>query len=186
MTPVKKLLYDTINTLTDLKVEYAVVGGWAVRAFGVPRATYDVDVTISADRARLSELFSALDELGYDVDDIYRKGWTDDVAGMPLVKARTFVDGRTVVADMFLAENVFQQSLMQRKQLADINGITAWVATPEDIVLMKLVASRHRDLSDIQDIFLMQGTLDQDYLREWAAKLGVADKLEQALKEVEG
>lgn len=185
MTPVKQLLYDTINTLTDLEVEYAVVGGWAVRAFGVPRATYDVDVTVAIDRDRLPELFAALDDLGYDVDEIYQRGWTDDVAGMPLVKARTFADGRPVIADIFLAENVFQQSIMGRKELADINGIKAWVGSPEDIVLMKLVASRHRDLGDIQDIFLMQGTLDEPYMRKWAAELGVADKLKQALKEAQ-
>lgn len=185
MTPIKQLLYETIGTLINLEMEYAVMGGWAVRAYGVPRPTYDVDVTVAIDRSRLGELFSAMDDLGYDIDETYRKGWTDQIAGMTLVKATTFVEGRTLSADIFLAENVFQQLMIKRKQLARINGLAAWVVSPEDLVLMKLVASRYRDLGDVQDIFFMQDTLDEPYMRKWAPKLGVAEKLEQAILEAQ-
>ncbi len=185
MTPVKQLLYDLITMLEKLGIEYAVMGGWAVRAYGTPRPTYDVDVTVSLDREKLPELFAAMEALGYDVDDMYQQGWTDDVAGMPLVKAKTFVDGRPLVADIFLAENRFQRSAMKRRELANINGIDAWVVSPEDLVLMKLVASRHRDLGDVQDIFFMLGQLDESYLRQWAAELGVAEPLEKAILEAQ-
>ena len=112
MTPVEQLLSDLIATLNNLRIPHAIIGGWAVRAYGVPRPTYDVDLTILIDREDLSSLFAAIDEKGYDVDDTYLRGWTDNVAGMPLVKAKTFVDGRTIVGDIFLAENPFQLSLM--------------------------------------------------------------------------
>ena len=42
---------------------------------------------------------------------------------------------------------------------------------------------RHRDLGDITDILFMQGRLDEQYMRHWAKELGVAEKLEQLLKE---
>ena len=183
MTPVEKLLGDLIDLLTDRQIPYAIIGGWAVRAYGVPRATYDVDLKLSIKREQLTGLFDAIDELGYDVDDMYKGGWTDEVAGMPLVKAKTFVDGRTLVADLFLAETPFQSNVMDRKQLLPVNGFKAWVATPEDIVLLKLMAGRHRDLGDVQDIFFMQGPLDEAYLRKWAEQLGVVGALEKALRE---
>jgi len=183
MTPVEQLLGDLIKLLSDRRIPYAVIGGWAVRAYGVPRPTYDVDLAISLARDQLTGLFDAISKLGYDVDDMYQGGWTDMVAGMPLVKAKTFVDGRTLVADLFLAETPFQASLMTRKQLLPVNGFEAWVASPEDIILLKLMASRHRDLGDVQDIFFMQGQLDEAYLQKWAEKLGVADSLQQALQE---
>ncbi|MCG8450052.1 MAG: hypothetical protein MI725_10805 [Pirellulales bacterium] len=183
MTPVEQLLGGLVKLLSDQKIPYALIGGWAVRAYGVPRATYDVDVTISLSREQLSELFVAIDALGYDVDDTYQSGWTDTVAGMPLVKAKTFVDGRTLVADLFLAETPFLASLIDRKQLLPVNGFKAWVATPEDIVLLKLMAGRHRDLGDVQDILFMQGQLDETYLRRWAETLGVVDALQKAWHE---
>ncbi len=183
MTPVEKLLGDLIKLLTDLQIPYAIIGGWAVRAYGVPRATYDVDLKLSIKREQLSDLFDAIDELGYDVDDMYKGGWTDKVAGMPLVKAKTFIDGRTLVADLFLAETPFQSSVMNRKQLIPVNGFKAWVASPEDIILLKLMANRYRDLGDVQDILFMQGPLDELYLRKWAKELALVDALEKALRE---
>jgi len=183
MTPVEQLLGDLIGLLSDRQIPYAVIGGWAVRAFGVPRPTYDVDLAISLAREQLTGLFEAIDQLGYDIDDMYQGGWTDVVAGMPLVKAKTFVDGRTLVADLFLVETPFQASLMERKLRLPVNGFDAWVASPEDIILLKLMASRHRDLGDVQDIFFMQGQLDETYLQKWAEKLDIVDSLQQALHE---
>jgi len=183
MTPVEKLLGDFIDLLNNRQVPYAVIGGWAVRAYGVPRPTYDVDLAISLAREKLAELFVAIQALGYNVDDMYQKGWTDTVGDMPLVKAKTFVDGHTIVADLFLAETPFQASLMERKLRLPVNGFEAWVASPEDIILLKLLASRHRDLGDVQDILFMQGQLDEAYLQTWAEKLGVVDSLQQALRE---
>lgn len=186
MTPVEQLLCDLIAALNKLKIPYAIMGGWAVRAYGVPRPTYDVDVTILLDREELPKLFAAIDEEGYDIDDMYQSGWTDDVAGMPLVKAKTFVNGRTLVADIFLAETPFQLSMMARRLRFPVNGLDAWVASPEDVVLLKLVASRYRDLGDVQDILFMQRELDQRYMRKWASELGVSEKLEKALEEAQG
>ncbi len=183
MSPVEQLLRDFVRLCESSDIPYAIVGGWAVRAYGIPRPTYDVDVTISIEREDLSNFFDSIDALGYDVDDVYRNGWTGSVAGMPLVKAKTFVDGRTLTGDIFLAENKFQLSMMSRRRLANVDNLTAQVISAEDLILMKLVADRPRDRADVFDIFFMLGQLDEDYLRHWAERLGVSDKLERALSE---
>lgn len=181
MTPVEELLRDLVGLLERMRLPYAVMGGLAVRAHGLPRPTYDVDVTISIDHETLPEFIAELDEMGYDVGDEYRGGWVDRVAEMPLIKAKTFVEGRPLVADIFLVENDFQRSFMERRVLGHIDDFKAWLVSPEDLVLLKLVANRPRDQSDVQDVLLIQGTLDEPYLRHWAAQLGVADELEKAL-----
>jgi len=45
------------------------------------------------------------------------------------------------------------------------------------------MASRHRDLGDVQDILFMQEQLDEAYLKKWAGKLDVVDALQKALRE---
>jgi hypothetical protein len=49
------------------------------------------------------------------------------------------------------------------------------------LILLKLIAHRPRDLADIGDVLFMQGQLDEPYMRRWAAVLGVATGLEDAL-----
>jgi hypothetical protein len=64
------------------------------------------------------------------------------------------------------------------------------VASPEDTVLRKLRWYRdggevsERQWLDIQGVLKVQaGTLDRGYLRQWAAPLGVADLLVEALRQ---
>jgi len=66
---------------------------------------------------------------------------------------------------------------------AKINARSAWLISPEDLILHKLIAGRDRDRSDITDILWMNPEVDTDYLRTWAATLGVSDQLERKLAE---
>jgi len=47
---------------------------------------------------------------------------------------------------------------------------------------LKLLANRPKDRVDVSDILFVQATLDEAYLRRWAAKLGIAVELEDALR----
>lgn len=174
---------DFVDVFERLKIPYALIGGLAVGVHGIPRPTHDLDFTIAVDRSRLPEFFQAVVELGYDVPQEFTTGWVDQVAGMPLVKARLWVAGKTIDVDVFLAESRFQKSLIQRRIQTDVEGIVAYIASPEDLILLKVIAGRPRDIGDIQDILLVQGPLDQAYLQHWADELGVRPQLTKALED---
>jgi hypothetical protein len=53
--------------------------------------------------------------------------------------------------------------------------------TVEDLILLKLIAGRHRDRGDIDDLLLTRSELDEAYLRRWAGPLGVEAKLDEVL-----
>lgn len=182
-----KDLPDIVEKLTDLLerngLVYALMGGIAVRVYGIPRPTYDVDLTVAVPREALPDLYDAMEQAGYTVPETYRTGWLDQVAGMPLVKFRLYLQDHGVDIDLFLAETTYQQELLQRRRLEEINGTSAWLASPEDLILLKLIANRPRDLADVADIRFVQGELDEGYLRQWAAELGISDRLEQVLSE---
>ena len=57
-----------------------------------------------------------------------------------------------------------------------------WLVSPEDLILLKLIASRPRDFVDIDDVLFVQGSLDEEYLAtHWAERLDVLAELEEAL-----
>ena len=106
----------------------------------------------------------------------------DTVAGTPLVKVKCYLRDQGIDVDVFLAETPFQQEILSRRRLVDTPDGQVWLASPEDVVLLKLLAHRPRDISDVTDVLFAQGALDKDYLREWAAKLGVSERLDQAFQ----
>ena len=80
--------------------------------------------------------------------------------------------------DITLPKDIHDQDVLKRKILKKIGSLELYIATPEDIILMKIKAGREKDLPDALAIFIkQQKNLDIDYLRSWAKKLGTYEEL---------
>jgi predicted nucleotidyltransferase len=182
-----KKITDTLRALVDLldqlSIKYAVMGGVAVRAHGIPRPTYDIDLIIVLERDRLPELFQRLRGCDFAVPEVYETGWVDRIKDMPLLKLRRYIRDGSLDVDLFLAESEFLAEVMKRRTSLDAEGRMLWVVSPEDLVLLKLLAGRPRDLGDVADVLFMQGKLDEAYMQRWAAELGIGTELDRALAE---
>ena len=185
MTDLPAVIFELVDLFDRMGLPYAIMGGIAVRAHAIPRPTYDVDFTVAVPPDRLGDLLATIAERGYTIPDQCAGGWTDRVGGMPLVKVRLYLDGRGVDADLFLVETPFQRDVIERRVACQVEGRSMWVVSAEDLVLFKLIASRPRDLIDIQDVFFTQGTLDEPYLRRQAIALGIEAQLDDALADRE-
>jgi hypothetical protein len=135
-------LYLLAALLERMSVNYVVMGGLAVRAYAIPRATEDIDFTLALERERLTELYDALEGQGYVIPEPYRTGWVDQVKRMNLVKLKRYVGGHGIDVDLFLAESPYQDEVLRRRRLADVEGRQLWIASPEDLVLLKRAAAR--------------------------------------------
>lgn len=180
-------LYETLDTLIEIfdrrGTNYTIIGGIAVRAHAIPRNTVDLDLMVSIDSSELPHFFDELTEAGFEVPESFARGWTDRVRNMPLVKVRFYLGGNGIDADLFLADSSFQKSVIQRRVAVDVEGRQYWIATAEDLVLLKLLADRPRDRLDVADLFFISGQLDMTYLGKWADQLKVRSQLEVAIRE---
>lgn len=182
MSELEAALRKLVAYFHQQEIPYAVMGGLAVRVHALPRPTNDIDFSVQLDRNRLPEVYRAAEQMGLTVPEVYKRGWIDEIAGLPIVKLRYYLrDGLGVDVDIFLAESDFQNSLISRRQPLDVDGLQCWVVSPEDLILLKLIANRPRDLIDVQDILFTQGSLDAGYLHHWAYELGISERLDQAL-----
>lgn len=159
------------------------MSGIAVRIHGIPQSAHNIDFMAALARQSLPQFFSRASNKGFTVSEAYESGWVDQVAGMPLVKLRMSLESHGVDVDIFLAESDFQRSLLKRQQSHDDEGRAVGFVSPEDLILLKLIANRPRDLSDVADVLFVQGQLDEAYLRHWADELGVRPQLTKALEE---
>jgi hypothetical protein len=181
--PLQALLDEMVAFLEERRVDYLVMGGVAVRFWGIPRPTYDLDFTLAIPPERVPGLCDALRDRGFTIPEIHEKGFVDRLAGMDKVAVARILDGREVRVDLFLVTTRYQREAFGRRVRKAINGGEAWLIAPEDLILHKLIAGRERDLADITDVLWMNPNADKAYLRKWAGELGVSATLEKKLDE---
>lgn len=171
-----------------LGIDFMLGGSVASSMAGVWRATQDIDIVA---RIRLDQT-AALEEAL--VRDFYADAQTmSDAIG----RARPFHVIHYASSQKFdifpvLDDPYYEVEFSRRREtelrLPDGRAFTIPAATPEDIILAKLVWYRdgggvsERQLHDIRGVLSIQaGRLDLDYLLSWAAHLGCADLLQRLL-----
>jgi hypothetical protein len=180
--PVQQVLLDSIAVIDRLGLRYAVMGGFAARFWGLPRPTYDADIAVAVSPSRINERFDAFDEAGFEVPPEHRTGFLDNLQGLQKAKLSRFAHGHVWRTDLFVVgEGDLLQSAVIRAIGVLIDGTSVQMMTAEDIVLLKLLAGRRKDLADIDDILLVCGELDRTYLDHWASRLGVTESLAEFL-----
>lgn len=155
---------------TAAGVRYAVIGAHAVNAWVEPRFTADIDITISASPAEYDRLREKLAEAGFELAVEYG---ADLASGPDFLRFVAIEDGASV--ELQSAKTAFQLAIIQRAVLAD----GAAVATPEDLIVMKLIADRPKDRLDIAQLATIPG-LDWDYIAAWAREWQIQDRLRRA------
>lgn len=163
------LLHKTIGLLDQWKIPYLLVGGLAVGVVGEARATQDVDVIIAVPLTDLATFAKRAKAAGFSVAK-------ESLEEAPVTGAlRLAWTGLHV--DVIFASTQFEQSAFSRKRRVRLAGRTIYVPTPEDLILLKLVPGRRKDLFDIESVLLRhRGKLDRQYLEQWAQRL--ADEME--------
>jgi hypothetical protein len=169
MTPLDRAVRDIARALESLRIAYAVVGGIANAVWGEPRATIDVDVTVAVDEADLPTTVPAIARS-------FQVPVPDPVAFVQQTRVLPLDSNDGVRIDVIFALLPFELEAIRRARDVTIADRTVHVVTPEDLILMKIISERPRDVADAEAIVRRRiGDLDLAYLepriRELAAAL---------------
>lgn len=147
---------------------YALIGGHAVNAWLEPRFTADVDLTIAADPAALARATTALEAVGYRV--AHEHG-ADLPSGPDFVRFTRGPDDPPI--ELQAAKTRLQDEVIQRAR-RDARGVAT--ATAEDLILLKLIAHRPKDLADLAGLLALPD-IDWAYVEDRARDWEVLDRL---------
>ena len=165
------LFAAAIETLSEARVDYLVYGGIAAGLWGEPRYTEDIDIVIFVPEREFHRFLRAAARHGFHVDEdlniqqLQVSGWTR----IPLGRRDS-----PLHTDVTLGDSPFDRSAFERRRTATIFGREVPVASPEDLVLYKMISAftnpeRTRDLADVEAVFRRMGSsLDAGHLRKWA------------------
>jgi hypothetical protein len=173
-----RFLAKLIGLLEGAGIPYMVTGSLGSGFHGEPRASRDVDVVIDATREQVERFVAASAADWYVSLDEAR----DAVSRRSMFNVVDLETGWK--ADLILVKDrAYSRTEFARRRTAALHGRAVDVVSAEDAVLSKLEWARESrselPLRDVAGILRARGeALDREYLRRWAAELGVRDLLD--------
>lgn len=142
----KKLLPDEfaefIRLLNSEKVEYLVIGGWAVNLYSNPRATGNIDFLIGIDKKNVDKVLSVLEKFG--LKNVPRSYFAEKGnvvrMGMPPTKIE-ILNG---------ASGIKFSDCYKRRKTVKVGDIKRLFISKADLMKNKKAAGRLKDLADLE------------------------------------
>jgi predicted nucleotidyltransferase len=162
----KASLSAIVKALNEAGVRYLVVGGIAVIAHGYTRLTKDVDLMIQLEEGNLVTALRALERLGYRpqlpvtleefADPRNREIW---IAEKQMKVFKLFSDAhRETGIDVFVYDPIgFDEAYDRASSFTLSDNVNLPVCSYEDLVKLKLLASRPQDLADLDQLRIARG-----------------------------
>jgi hypothetical protein len=181
------LLKRVVDALEASGCQYMVTGSYASSLQGEPRLTHDIDLVVSIPPGAVGKLTAHFPTPEFHLDAGQMEAAIRDRTMFSLLH----VSEGDMVDSWMLTSDPFDHSRFGRKIREAVLGMNLFVSAPEDTILAKLRWARlsggsEKQFRDALRVYELQNeTLDLDYIRDWAVKLGVASDWERIVREAE-
>jgi hypothetical protein len=143
-----------LRRLTEAGVDFVVIGGIAMLLHGSSRLTRDLDIVFAADEGNLEALCrvlvgleARLREITEDVPFVPDSGTLRNVQLLTLDTAAGWLDVHREV------DGAPRYDVLRRHaERMDLGDFSVLVASPDDMIAMKLAAGRPVDLIDVDEL----------------------------------
>ena len=171
-----------IECFERLGIDYYIGGSVASSAYGIARATMDVDLIAKIETKHVDSLVKAL-EKNYYIDAGMITNAIQKKSSFNLIHLETMIK-----IDVFiLRDQPYDLKAFDRRQTDTLDEESArkfYLSSPEDVILSKLqwyhLGGRlsQQQWKDVLGVLKVQGDrLDLKYLKYWASKMDLSDLL---------
>lgn len=184
-------LEPLVKALDDTSIAYFIGGSIASSAYGLARATMDVDMIVNLKPFQIQSFAEMLKEEYYvDIEKIAQA--VNNKSSFNILHLPTMLK-----IDFFiLKEQPYPTKSFERRVLNTLDesedSIKVFLCSPEDIIISKLDWFRlsnetsERQWLDILGVIKVQkDNLDKKYLKHWAQQLNLLELLQKAFNQSE-
>lgn len=175
----QEAFFETVlRALERCRVPYMIAGSVAAMLYGEPRLTNDMDVVVELAPEHVEPLLSL-----FQGDDYYAP--SAEFVRAIVANGGAFniihVASASKVDLIVRRHNEFAvREFSRRRPLPFTEEFEAFVATPEDVILSKLLFYREgrseKHLIDIAGVLRVSaGQIDERYIESWVLRLGLGD-----------
>ena len=144
--PLSKDLREFVELLNANRVEYLVVGAFALAFYGVPRYTADLDLLVRPTIENGSRILRALGEFGFGSLELT----TDDFSGadkiIQLGVSPNRIDLLTSISGLTFAE------AWSSREAGDLDGVNVHFIGKSALIRNKEETGRPRDIADVEEL----------------------------------
>ena len=180
LSPLLEALRDVVTWLRSEHVRGVIIGGVAASMLGRPRMTRDIDVLIMLGEKYWGKFFIGGAKFGFvprltDCLDFARK------SRVLLVRHQS----SGIDVDITFGVLDFEIEAITRAVWLDLKRVRLPLPTPEDLIIMKAIAHRPRDLADIESILDVHTKLNLRRIRKWVKEFSSAIEIPEILNDLE-
>lgn len=137
---------EFLKLLNSNRVEYLLIGGYAVAYYGYPRATADMDLWIAISPTNAERAAKALREFGFDVPELTSRTFlaANKIVRIGVPPMR--IELMTGISGVSFAE------CYESRVNAVIDGMTIPLIGLEDLKTNKRASARFKDLDDLEHL----------------------------------
>ncbi|HUU03016.1 MAG TPA: DUF6036 family nucleotidyltransferase [Myxococcota bacterium] len=135
---------DMLHALSDEKVEFLLVGAYALAAHGYPRATMDIDIWVMPSLQNADAVLRALRRFGASLHDLTKEDLQKDGTIFQIGVAPRRIDIITSASGLQF-EEVYGRALS-----VNIEGIEVHIPLIDDLIRNKRASGRTKDLADAE------------------------------------
>ncbi len=147
-----------LDALAQEKLEYALCGGIAVNIHGHVRTTQDIDVLVQEkDLSRVMPLLQRLNFTFTSGRVPFQAGTADE---RKLYRATQIEDTDVLTVDVLIVTPILEDVWESRQVFAWLDRAVT-VVSLEGLTKMKLMAGRHQDLADLENLGIEFSDEDQ-------------------------
>ena len=133
---------EMLQGLLDQKVEFIVVGAYALAAHGFPRATGDIDIWVKPDENNSKKVYKALARFGAPINEI-----REDEFSQPGLIFQIGVVPRRIDIITKIDAVEFEEADSD-KIFVNIDGLKVPVLSVDKLIKNKMATGREKDLLD--------------------------------------
>lgn len=132
--------------LNDLKVEYLLVGGYAVVLYGYVRYTGDIDFWVKSSRENANRLVAVLDRFGFGSLNLNSEDFTKDDQIIQLGYPPNRIDIITSVTGLKFSD------CYKKRRSFSLDDVQIQTISLDDLKKNKKASGRYKDLDDLENL----------------------------------
>jgi hypothetical protein len=135
---------EILQILLENKVNFLVVGAYAMAAYGYPRATGDLDLWVESTFENSRRIYHALSEFGVPLSDITEETFTEKGIVFQIGMAPRRIDILTSI------DGVEFRKASRDKKIIEVENINIPFLSKVDLIKNKKASGRERDRLDLK------------------------------------